>query len=88
MNTMLENLWNEYFAELCATIDTEAERVLLKKSIEIHQKINEFLTAEQRDVMEEYIDLLYEMQDSFLKKAFFKGCNFACSFLGETSGKF
>ena len=38
--------------------------------------------------MEEYIDLLYEMQDSFLKKAFFKGCNLACSFLGETSGKY
>ena len=83
MKETLERLWNEYFAETCASLDTEDERALLKRAAEIHRKANELLTREQRDAIEKYIDALYEIQHFFEKKAFFKGCEFSISFLLE-----
>ncbi len=81
MKETLEKLWNEYFAEECAAIHTQEERVLAKKAIEIHKSVNELLTKEQNAAVEKYIETLLEMQDAFIKKAFFKGCEFTISFL-------
>ena len=83
----LEKLWNEYFFEECAVVDTEEERELIKKADEIRKSTNKLLTAEQTEVVESYIEALYEMQGFFAKKAFFRGCEFAASFFFE-SGKF
>ena len=85
MKETLEKLWKEYFAEECATTDTEEERTLAKKALEMHKTVNELLTKEQIVAIEKYIDALFEMQDSFVKKAFFKGCEFAISFLFEAN---
>lgn len=85
MKETLEKLWKEYFAEECATTDTEEERTLAKKALEMHKTVNELLTKEQIVATEKYIDALFEMQDSFVKKAFFKGCEFAISFLFEAN---
>ena len=84
MNTTFEKLWNEYFAEECAKINTEEEKVLLKKTAELHEKANELLTKEQIPMIEKYIETLYELQSFFGKKAFFKGCEFTISFFLET----
>ena len=83
MKKTLEKLWKEYFAEECAAIDTEEERTLAKKALDMHKMVNELLTKEQIVATEKYIDALFEMQNSFAKKAFFKGCEFATSFLFE-----
>ncbi|MBE6698968.1 MAG: hypothetical protein E7584_01835 [Ruminococcaceae bacterium] len=83
MKETFEKLWNEYFAEECAAIDTEEERALVKKALKMHEMVNELLTREQIDAIEKYIETLFEMQDSFVKKAFFKGCEFAISFFFE-----
>ena len=83
MKKTLEKLWREHFAEECATIDSEEERRLLKMAAETHKKANELLTKEQSDMIEKYIEILYEIQSFFGKKAFFKGCEFAISFLFE-----
>lgn len=83
MKETLEKLWDEYFAEICSGIDTEAERALIKKVSEMNKKTKELLTSEQSDVMEAYIEAVYQMQGSFVKKAFFKGCEFAMSFFFE-----
>ena len=84
MNITLEKLWSEYFAEECAAIDTKKERALAKQALQMHNIANELLTKEQSEALEKYIEVLFEMQDSFVKKAFFKGCEFAISFLLET----
>ena len=87
MKKTLEKLWNEFFAEECAVIDTKEERALIKKAAEIHKAANELLTKEQSDTIEKYIEVIYEIQGFFIKKAFFSGCEFATSFFLE-SGNF
>ena len=83
MKEMMEVLWSEYFAEECAVISTKEEPDLIRKVNEIHKKLDESLTAEQCETMETYMEALYEMQGAFVKKAFFKGCDFAISFFLE-----
>ncbi len=83
MQEILEKLWNEYFAEECAVMDTEEERVLIRRATEKQKTANELLTKEQSDVFEKYIEAVYEMQGFYSKKAFFKGCEFAISFFFE-----
>ncbi len=81
MRETLDKLWNEYFAEDCMVIDTEEERALLKRIIEMQKSVNELLASEERCAIEKYIGVLYEMQSLSVKKVFFKGCEFALSFL-------
>ena len=83
MRTTIEKLWNEHFFEECSVIETEEERMLIRKADGLHKKINEMLTKEQREDVEQYIGLLYEMQSNHTKKSFFKGCKFAMSFIFE-----
>ncbi len=84
MRETLEKLWNEYFAEECAALDTEEERALVRRAAEAHKTANELLTKEQGAVMEQYVETVYEIQNCFGKKAFVKGCEFAVAFLLET----
>ena len=86
MKITLEKLWNEYFAEECAAINTEEEKALMKKAIEMQKKANESLTKEQSDAIEKYIEVLYQIQGCYIKKAFFDGCEFATSFFFELGG--
>ena len=83
MKKTLEKLWNEYFAEVCAKFDTDEERELAKNAVEMHEAVNKSLTKEQSDTIEKYVDSLCEIQNYSVKKAFFKGCEFAASFLFE-----
>ena len=78
---MMEKLWNEYFAEKCAQLDSEEERTLLKKADELHREINKLIPPTQREAIDNYIALLYEIQSFSAKKAFFCGFNFAFSLL-------
>ncbi|MBQ9802182.1 MAG: hypothetical protein IJW51_03835 [Clostridia bacterium] len=87
MKETLEKLWNEYFAEICALIHTKEEKELVKKAGEIHKTVDKLLTKEQSEAVEKYVEVLYEIQGFFVKKAFFNGCKFATSFLFEI-GKF
>lgn len=81
MKITLETLWNEYLADQCAVIDTEEERELANTAILLRKTISVLLTKEQSDTVEKYVDVLCELQYFFVKKAFFKGCEFATSFL-------
>ena len=83
MKDTLEKLWNEYFWEKCAVIDTEDKRKLTKRAVELHEKANSLLNKYQEDAVEKYVDALYDIEALFVKKAFFKGCKFAASFLLE-----
>ena len=83
MKTTLEKLWNEYLSGECAEIDTDEERELMKKAVELHEKANALLNAEQKDAVEKYVDALCDTESVFVKKAFFKGCEFSVSFLLE-----
>ena len=83
MKATLEKLWNEYLSDECAAMDTEEERELTKKAVELHEKANVLLNKEQQDAVEKYVDALCEVEALFVKKAFFKGCEFAVSFLSE-----
>ena len=83
MKDTLEKLWNEYLSDGCAVMDTDEERMLTKKAIELQEKTNGLLTREQQDAVETYVDALYEIEAIFVKKAFCKGCEFAVSFLLE-----
>ena len=83
MKEILEKLWNEYLLEECATIETEEEKILTKKAVELHEIANNLLNDEQRDAVEKYIDALCDIEALFVKKAFFKGCEFSVSFLLE-----
>ena len=83
MRETLEKLWDEYFAEECAVLRTEEERALVKKAAELQKTADASLTKEQSEVVQKHMEALYEMQGFFVKKAFFKGCEFATSFLLE-----
>ena len=84
MQKIMEILWNEYFAEECAALDTEEERALVRRATEARRIANEILTKEQGAAMEQYVEIVYEIQNCQGKKAFAKGCEFATSFLFET----
>ena len=83
---MLDKLWNEYLLDECAVIDTDDERRLTKKALELHEKANAMLSKEQKEATEKYIDALCDLEALFAKKAFFKGCEFTLSFLSEVNG--
>ena len=83
MKKITEKLWNEYFAEECAAIESKEEKELSKKAIEMHEKAIELLTKEQNEVVEKYVDVMCEISESFSKKAFFKGCSFSLFFILE-----
>ena len=85
MKETLETLWNEYFMEECAAIDTDEERTRTKKAIELHEKANALLSKEQQVAVEQYVDALCDVEAIFVKKAFVKGCEFAVSFLLEAA---
>ena len=84
MKKTLEKLWNEYLSDECAVIDTDEERTLMRKTIELHETANALLNKEQEAAVEKYVDSLCDLEAFFVKKAFFKGCEFAVSFLLET----
>ena len=84
MKPTLEKLWNQCYAEECSAIDTDEERILTKKAIRMREMVNKLLTEPERDAIEKYIEILWEIQGYCVKKAFFKGCEFATSFLVET----
>ena len=86
MKETLERLWNEYLSDKCAVIDTDAERKLTKKTLELHQKATALLNREQEEAVEKYVDALCDLETLFAKKAFFQGCEFAISFLWEAGG--
>ena len=73
MKETLENLWNEYFCELCSAIENKKERALLKKVCEMHEDLNELLTKDQNEALDKYVEAIYENQAHIIKKAFFKG---------------
>ena len=84
MENFLEELWNEYFAEKCAVIETKEERALMKAASEMHKKINTLLPKEEIKIVEKYTEVLYEIQSISNRKAFFKGCEFTISFSLES----
>ncbi len=83
MKETLEKLWDEYLWEKCSALNTDEERNLTKKTIELHEKAYALLNKDQQDAIEKYVDALYDVEALFVKKAFFKGCKFAVSFLLE-----
>ena len=85
MKKTLEKLWTEYLLDECAAIDTDEERILAKKSLELHEKANALLNQDQQAAIETYMDAVYDIEALFAKKAFFKGCEFAVSFLLEAN---
>ena len=85
MKETLEKLWNEYLLEECAALSTDEERGLAKKAVELHEKANALLNGEQEAAVKKYVDTLYNIEAIFVKKAFFKWCEFAVSFLLEAS---
>ncbi len=81
MKEVIETLWDEYFSEKCAAMDTDEERSLAKKTVELHEAASSLFNKEQEAAVEKYVDALCEMEAIFVKKAFFKGCEFSFSFL-------
>ena len=85
MKQTLERLWNDYLADECAAIDTDEERALTRRTVELHEAVNALLNKEQAEAVEKYVDVLCDVEAFFVKKAFLKGCEFATSFLLETA---
>ncbi len=83
MKETLEKLWAEYLAEKCAQMDTDEERELTRRSGKLHEEVNALLNKDQMEAVEKYVDAIYDMEALFVKKAFFKGCEFTLSFLLE-----
>lgn len=87
MKDTLEKLWNDYLLEECAVMNTDEERTLTKKTAELHEKANARLNKDQQDSVQEFVDALCDLESLFVKKAFFKGCEFAVSFLLEAGSR-
>ena len=85
MNNILEKLWSEYFCEDCSAINSEEEKAIAKILAQTRNEIENLPINEFRESIENYIAFMYKAQSLALKKAFFKGCEFAISFLVEVS---
>ena len=83
MKKTLEALWQDCFLEKCAIVDSDEERNLTKKAIELRERVNETLNEEQAAAVDRYLDALCQIDALFIKKAFVTGCEFAVSFLFE-----
>ena len=83
MREILNKLWYEFFSEECITVDTNEEKQLIKKLAELREKTNAQLNEEQKDAVEKCIEAVYDVESAYRKKSFFKGCEFAVSFLFE-----
>ena len=83
MKSDVEGLWSDYLSDECARIDTDEERRLVKGIVTLHDAVNGVLDDRQRDLVDRYVDELLSVQAAFAKKAFFKGCEFATSFMCE-----
>ena len=81
MKKTIEKLWNEYFLDECFAMNTDEERNLMKKTAEFHEKVSALLNKEQESAVEQYVESIYDTESLLVKKAFFKGCEFAVSFL-------
>ena len=55
--------------------------ILQKELLNYTKKANALLNKDQQAAIETYIDALYDLESLFAKKAFFKGCEFAVSFI-------
>ena len=86
MKKTLGKLWDEYFSDECAAIDTDEERELAQKTLILHKEVIELLDEKQASAMEKYVDAVCDLDSLFVRKAFFKGCEFAVSFLLEAKG--
>ena len=86
MKEILERLWDEHLFAECAAMDTDEERALARTSVALHEKVRALLNKGQEEMVESYVDALCDMEAHFIKKAFFKGCEFAITFL-LTAGK-
>ena len=80
MKQILEGLWDEYLSEKCSVMDAE-ERKEVGVIVALHEKARALLTKEQEESVEAYVDALCNLDALHAKKAFFKGCEFALSFL-------
>ncbi|MBP3437332.1 MAG: hypothetical protein J6K61_05450 [Clostridia bacterium] len=83
MKETLEKIWNEYLLDKCGVMDTEEERSLTRRLAELHEKAKALLNEAQEEAVEQFVDALHDNEALFAKKAFFKGCEFAISFLLE-----
>ena len=83
MKETLEKLWNDYLLNECAAMNTEEERALTRKAVTLRKKATASLSAEQKEAVDAYVNVLYCMESLFVKKAFFAGCEFSVSFLLE-----
>lgn len=83
MKSMLDKLWSEYFSEECSRIESDEERTAIKHLAELNKSVSESLDREQRESLERYIEEVFAQEGIFIKKAFFKGCEFTLSFLFE-----
>ncbi len=83
MKEILNNLWEKYFFEECSTINTNEEKELLKKLADLREKAYVSLNDEEKEAVERCFETLYDIETIYAKKAFFKGCEFAVSFLFE-----
>ena len=83
MKKTLENLWDGLIALDYATLDTEEEKALAEKSLQLEKLAYDGLTNEQIQAVEAFVDAVCEIESAFAKKAFAKGCAFTLSFLLE-----
>ena len=79
----LERLWSDYLVDDCAVMDSDEEQALTQKVVTLHERASVLLNREQEAAVEQYVDALHDIEALFAKKAFFKGCEFAVSFLLE-----
>ena len=83
MKETLERLWKEYLLAECAVIETDEERRLAKRVAELRESANALFLKEQEEAVDGYVDALCDANALFVKKAFFKGCEFVLSLLLE-----
>ena len=65
--------------------DADVEKLkggsLLRFLLQATGSYDKKLDKEQQEALEKYVDAIYDMESLFIKKAFFKGCEFTLSFL-------
>ena len=83
MDRTIEKLWTEYLSDECYAIETSEERKLTKKALKLHERVNALLNCEQQELLEKYVEAVYDAEALFFEKTFLKACKFAVTFILE-----
>lgn len=83
MNSLIGNLWNDYFSEITSEIKCEEEKQLVSITANIEEELLKSIDLEEKNLLEKFTESIYKTQNLLLKNTFVDGVRFGVEFVFE-----